>query len=114
MNPKHLLEIFLVLQLAFNVLAFINEYFYEFGNKEVGKQIYTKDGLIHLFEHNNYVNVPVPPNTEVTYVSVRVNAINPPKVDFDNESKSLSIKYSFLELPISSYSLYVKGKPTAG
>ncbi|XP_047994524.1 uncharacterized protein LOC125232785 isoform X2 [Leguminivora glycinivorella] len=56
----------------------------------------------------------VPPNMEITYVSVRVNAITPPKVDFDNETKTVSIKYSWLQVPVSSYEIFAKGIPVVG
>ncbi|XP_063370207.1 uncharacterized protein LOC134658456 [Cydia amplana] len=112
MGPKQLILLVLVLNLAINVVCvpkIIPEYVYEFGKKGQGLKIYSSHSWIGWLRFNTQVNIPSPPDTQVSYVKVTVKAINPPKVDYDENTKTISIKYSLVEFSGSTYKIYAEG-----
>ncbi|CAG4953787.1 unnamed protein product [Parnassius apollo] len=64
-------------------LAITSDYVFEFGVDQ-GNVIYNKDGTIFFLNPVTSVEIPVPEGVSVTYVKVTVNALSPPKVDYDN------------------------------
>ncbi|XP_063389995.1 uncharacterized protein LOC134675603 [Cydia fagiglandana] len=112
MGPKQLILLALVLNLAINVVCvpeIIPEYVYEFGKKGRGVKIYDSHSWIGWLRFNTKVNIPSPPDTQVSYIKVTVRAINPPKVDYDDKTRTVSIKYSLVEFSGSSYDIYAEG-----
>ncbi|XP_013170679.1 PREDICTED: uncharacterized protein LOC106120047 [Papilio xuthus] len=91
-------------------LAISSDYVYEFGTDQ-GQVIYTKDGTIYFFQQDTNIDIPVPTDMTVTYVKVTVNALSPPKVDYDNLYHRVSIKYSWVQITQSTYNIIVKGIP---
>ncbi|XP_014372060.1 uncharacterized protein LOC106721607 [Papilio machaon] len=102
---------FIILILPFS-LAINSDYVYEFGSDQ-GQIIYTKDGTIYLFQRETNIDIPVPTGMAVSYVKITVNALSPPKVDYDNLYHRVSIKYSWVQIAQSTYNIIVKGIPNA-
>ncbi|VVD01554.1 unnamed protein product [Leptidea sinapis] len=48
---------------------------------------------------------------EITFIEVQVNALSPPKVDYEESTSKLNIRYSWAQLAMSTYSIVVKAKP---
>ncbi|KAI8441017.1 hypothetical protein MSG28_009290 [Choristoneura fumiferana] len=79
------------------------------GSKRGGEQVYDKEGEIGLLTLYTTVQVRVPKNTRISYIKVNVHAISSPKVDFDEQTNTVSIKYSWTQITLSSYSIFAKG-----
>ncbi|XP_073954527.1 uncharacterized protein [Choristoneura fumiferana] len=93
----------------FDTVTSTNEYIYEFGSKRGGEQVYDKEGEIGLLTLYTTVQVRVPKNTRISYIKVNVHAISSPKVDFDEQTNTVSIKYSWTQITLSSYRIFAKG-----
>ncbi|XP_048000313.1 uncharacterized protein LOC125237356 [Leguminivora glycinivorella] len=110
-NPKRMIFLVLLLNLALNVVGVPNvipEYVYEFGKKG-GDKIFNSHSWIGWLRFDTEVTIPCPPDTQVSYVKVTVKAINPPKVDYNEETRTVSIKYSYVEFSGSTYRIYAEG-----
>ncbi|KPJ18181.1 hypothetical protein RR48_12029 [Papilio machaon] len=68
--------------------------------------------LASLNKHLTDMNF-VPTGMAVSYVKITVNALSPPKVDYDNLYHRVSIKYSWVQIAQSTYNIIVKGIPNA-
>ncbi|KAI8441016.1 hypothetical protein MSG28_009289 [Choristoneura fumiferana] len=79
------------------------------GSKRGGEQVYDKEGEIGLLTLYTTVQVRVPKNTRISYIKVNVHAISSPKVDFDEQTNTVSIKYSWTQITLSSYRIFAKG-----
>ncbi|CAK1583642.1 unnamed protein product [Parnassius mnemosyne] len=89
-------------------LAITSDFVFEFGIDQ-GDVIYHTDGTIYFLNPLTSVEIPVPDGVTVTYVKVTVNALSPPKVDYDNLYRKVIIKYSWTQISQSTYNVLVKG-----
>ncbi|XP_039758006.1 uncharacterized protein LOC120632251 [Pararge aegeria] len=94
--------------LAADYVSPLNQYVFEFG-QNTGTVIYKYDGTIPLLQISTNKDIIVPPGATVTYVRVTVNAVSPPKVDYDADTNRVSISYSWTQITMSTYSIVVKG-----
>ncbi|XP_023935918.2 uncharacterized protein LOC112044329 [Bicyclus anynana] len=90
------------------VTSTTNTYVYEFG-QNVGNVVFQYDGRIPLLQPVTHKDISIPPGVTVTYVRVTVDALSPPKVDFEADRNRVSIVYSWTQISMSSYSIIVKG-----
>ncbi|XP_032521432.2 uncharacterized protein LOC116773145 [Danaus plexippus] len=98
---------FLVLIPSFTQ-GLLKTYEYEFG-KNVGVVIYDYTGKIPLTQHTTQKSIPVPNNAILTYVKVTVDAIAPPKVDFNRDTNVVTVKFSWAKIYRSTYTVQAKG-----
>ncbi|XP_063367517.1 uncharacterized protein LOC134655936 [Cydia amplana] len=86
---------------------------FEFGNKNelYARELTEKEGEIGPFAYRNFYKLDVPSLSQVTYVRVTVWSLNPPKVDYDWKTNTVSIVYSFVQVPISTFKIHADGYP---
>ncbi|KAM3956538.1 uncharacterized protein ACR2FA_009446 [Aphomia sociella] len=89
------------------------KYVYEFGIDR-GVVLCNQSGKVGAFEYNKVVNLAIPMNVKVTYVKVIVDALAPPKVEFDAAINQVKLSYSFLQITFSSYHIMAKGQHVKG
>ncbi|CAK1544700.1 unnamed protein product [Leptosia nina] len=84
---------------------------FEFGNN-VGTVSFTKTGKISLLDKNVKVPIVLPPCMDLRYVRVNVdNKRGPPKVDFDADVTTVSIRYRRLQYSKSTFTVVAKAVP---
>ncbi|XP_059053382.1 uncharacterized protein LOC131847750 [Achroia grisella] len=88
------------------------KYVFEFGVDQ-GLVLCSETGNVGAFEYNKKINLPIPSGMKVNYVKVIVDALAPPKVEFDSSFNQIKLSYSFLQITFSSYQIIAKGEPIA-
>ncbi|XP_061721428.1 uncharacterized protein LOC133528181 [Cydia pomonella] len=111
MEPKNLLTPVLGLLLIANYVTAI-QWDYEFGKKnEYTAGLIEKEGEIGSFSYRNSYKLDVPELSVVTHIRVTVWSLSPPKVDYDWNTNTVSIVYSFIQITISTFKIHVEGIP---
>ncbi|XP_063627676.1 uncharacterized protein LOC134799221 [Cydia splendana] len=112
MGPKNLLTPVLGLLIIVNYVTAI-QWDFEFGKKyePSTSELTEKEGTIGPFSYRNFYKLTVPPLSKVTYVRVTVWSLSPPKVDYDWNTDTVSIVYSFIQVTISTFKIHVDGYP---
>ncbi|XP_063367599.1 uncharacterized protein LOC134656014 [Cydia amplana] len=112
MGLKNLLTPVLGLLLIVNFVTAI-QWDFEFGTKQLvdAAKIYEKEGTIHVFQYRNFYSFSVPVGMQVSYVRVTVWGLSPPKVDYNENTHTVSIVYSFMQLTLSTFKIQVEGVP---
>ncbi|XP_063627677.1 uncharacterized protein LOC134799222 [Cydia splendana] len=112
MGLKNLLTPVVGLLLIVNFVTAI-QWDFEFGKKQLvnAAKIYEKEGTINLFSYRNFYSVTLPVGMQVSYVRVTVWSLSPPKVDYDENTNTVSIVYSFIQITLSTFKIQVEGVP---
>ncbi|CAB3245836.1 unnamed protein product [Arctia plantaginis] len=72
-----------------------------------GQIFYTAHGLLTTWATN--VTIPVPDNMRMIFIKVIVDSTQEPKVNYDHQSKTINIKYSWHQAPSSSFKIIAQG-----
>ncbi|XP_047994620.1 uncharacterized protein LOC125232861 [Leguminivora glycinivorella] len=111
MGSRDLLTPVLGLLLIVNYVTAI-QWDYYFGKKESNSfQCYEKEGTIQIFSYRNFYQIPEPQDAEISYVRVTVWALSPPKVDYDWDTQTVSIIYSFMQITYSTFKIHAEALP---
>ncbi|XP_063387404.1 uncharacterized protein LOC134673364 isoform X1 [Cydia fagiglandana] len=112
MGLKNLLTTVVGLLLIVNFVTAV-QWDFEFGKKQLegATKIYEKEGTINLFSYRNFFSFTVPVGVQTSYVRVTVWSLSPPKVDYDPNTNTVSIIYSFIQITLSTFKIQVEGIP---
>ncbi|XP_045776811.1 uncharacterized protein LOC123875166 [Maniola jurtina] len=108
MSKLYGIVLFLLLADYGSSFPLLNTYVYEWG-ADWGLVLAQVDGTIELSQPVTKIDLRVPTGTKANYVRVTINALSPPKVDYNPEKGRITITYLESQISYSTYSIVAKG-----
>ncbi|XP_047994395.1 uncharacterized protein LOC125232684 [Leguminivora glycinivorella] len=110
MGSRNLLASVLGLLLIVNCVTAFMQWDYQFGTRnDADEKLAQLSGDIPLFSYHQTFPIKVSPQSLIRYVKVTVWSLSPPKVDYDENTQTVSIVYSFIQVTASSYKIEAYG-----